>query len=329
MTTDMGTTDMGTTGRSPWHAGERAVQARLGVRDRMEEVGRRVIRDRMPDQHRAFFAELPLLFAGAVDGEGRPWAGVLAGRPGFITAPDPQTLTVAARPGFGDPLAGLLNEGAPVGLLGIMLHNRRRNRANGWIVASSAEGFAVTVEQSFGNCPKYIQARTAELTPAIDRIAEPRPVRSAEALDPADAALIAGADTLFIASHFAAEPGAPGRGVDLSHRGGRPGFVRVEDGRTLVFPDYAGNFFYNTIGNLLAEPRCGMLFPDFERGDTLHLTGRAEILWDAPEAAAMAGVERLVRVRIDRLVRVAGALPFRWTFVDPSPALDRIGDWPG
>ncbi len=59
---------------SPFHAGEQQVQARLGVRDKIETFARRVVRDHMPDQHREFYAKLPFMLIGSVDDRGRPWA---------------------------------------------------------------------------------------------------------------------------------------------------------------------------------------------------------------------------------------------------------------
>ena len=61
-------------------------------------------------------------------------------------------------------------------------------------------------------------------------------------------------------------------GADISHRGGRPGFVRV-DGDVLTIPDFRGNRYFNTLGNLIAEPRASLLFVDFETGDLLQLQG--------------------------------------------------------
>jgi predicted pyridoxine 5'-phosphate oxidase superfamily flavin-nucleotide-binding protein len=108
-----------TVSRSPFHAGEAAVQDRIGVRVRQEEVGRRVIRDFMPDQHRSFFEQLPLMLIGGLDERARPWASVLTGPPGFMTSPDSRRLQVKAQPASGDPLAGSIRVGTPLGLLGI------------------------------------------------------------------------------------------------------------------------------------------------------------------------------------------------------------------
>ena len=73
---------------TPFHSGERAVQARLGVRDKAEQIGQRMIRDHMPDEHRAFYASMPYLLVGSVDRDGQPWASMLFGQPGFVASPD-------------------------------------------------------------------------------------------------------------------------------------------------------------------------------------------------------------------------------------------------
>lgn len=309
---------------SPFHAGERALQARAGMRERIEQSGRRAIRAFMPDQHRELFAKLPMLVVGSLDARQRPWASALFGRPGFISSPDPQTVTVAAQAIAGDPTATNLTTGAAVGLLGIELETRRRNRVNGTVTRAGKSGFAVRVEQSFGNCPKYIQLRKPVFA------AEPSPDAGSYAARAEGALLsiratelVRRADTFFIAT-------AAAEGVDVSHRGGKPGFVRVteQDGRTvLTSPDFSGNFFFNTLGNLLLNPRAGMVFVDFASGGLLLLTGEADTLWDGPERAAFAGAERLLRFRVTEGVRIDGATPLRWSAPEPAPQLVATGSW--
>jgi predicted pyridoxine 5'-phosphate oxidase superfamily flavin-nucleotide-binding protein len=116
---------------SPWHRGEREVHRRLGVSEEIEAIGGHNIRPFMPDQHRLFFAQLPFMLVGSVDRTGRPWASLLSGRPGFVQSPDPRLLHVAALPAPGDPLVEALVPGARVGMLGIELPTRRRNRSTG------------------------------------------------------------------------------------------------------------------------------------------------------------------------------------------------------
>jgi uncharacterized protein len=308
---------------SPFHEGERLLQERLGVRDKIEMIGSRIIRDFMPDEHREFFTHLPWLLVGSVDADRRPWASVLSGAPGFATSPDPQILVLAARPVPGDVLADHLRVGASLGFLGIELHTRRRNRMNGTVIEASAGRVVVHVEQSFGNCPKYINRKT--LARRAAGAGQAAPVVGS-ALDGRAREIVARADTLFIASsHLSVGGPGPGDGVDVSHRGGRPGFVRVEADGTLTIPDYFGNFLFNTLGNIERDRRAGLLVVDFGSGDLLQLTGEAWIDWDAPEIAATPGVQRLVRVRPAAVRVLAGAFPFTAEVIDSAPQLDTIG----
>ena len=311
---------------SPFHAGEQAVQERLGVRDKLESFGRRVIRDYMPEQHRQFFGLLPFLVIGTVDGEGRPWASILAGPAGFVSSPDARSLRIAAKPLAGDPLQATLHEGADVGILGIQLETRRRNRLTGRVAAVTADGFEVTVRQSFGNCPQYIQTRAVTFAPRRGAAAGP-PAHDGDRIDAGAKALIERADTLFIATAYADGSDEPAQGADVSHRGGKPGFVHVEDDRTLVFPDYSGNLHFNTIGNIQLNPRAGLLFMDFERGDVLYLTARAEVVWEGEAVRAFAGAERLLRFAVERVIRVEASLPLSFAFGEYSPFLDATGSW--
>jgi predicted pyridoxine 5'-phosphate oxidase superfamily flavin-nucleotide-binding protein len=293
----------------------------------MEVVGRRGIRSFMPDQHREFFAELPFLLVGSLDAGGQPWASVLAGPPGFVSSPDPRHLEIGARPLPGDPLAETLRAGAAVGLLGIQPHTRRRNRMNGTVAAVTPQGFQVAVEQSFGNCPKYIQAREAKFVGGAT--GSPGPAHHADSLDLAMGRMIRAADTFYIATAYAG--GDAGRltshGVDVSHRGGKPGFVRVDDERALTVPDFLGNFFFNTLGNLAVSPRAGLLFMDFASGDLLHLACAAEIIADSPEVRRFQGAQRLLRFHVRQALRVERALPLRWGAAELSPVLAETGSW--
>jgi uncharacterized protein len=299
-----------------FHPGEQAAQARYGVRERLAEVGRNVIRSAMPLQHRELFARLPFVALASVDPPGQPQATLLAGPvPGFVTSPDESTLRIAALPQRDDPLAALLALGAPLGVLGIDLTTRRRNRANGHIAAIDAGGFTVRVRQSFGNCPKYIQARELQAqAPGADAVA---PMRS-DRLRGTPLALMQRADTFFIATHAAGERASGGS--DISHRGGRPGFVQVgDDGRILTWPEFAGNLYFNTLGNLLQQPRAAIVVPDFEKGHLLHIAGRCSIDWAGSDVEAFAGARQMVRMSIDRVLWRPGAWPLRWRLNEPSP----------
>ncbi len=280
------------------------------------------IRDWMPDQHRLFFAQLSILFVAVPDEAGWPMATALAGPPGFVSSPDGRTLHIGASPSWDDPAGAGLRVGALAGLLGIDLGTRRRNRANGIVLAVDGHGFTVGVRQSFGNCPQYIQAREVEGGAAPNRAGA---TEHLDGLDSQACALIAGTDTFFVASGSGTDGGDAG-GLDMSHRGGRPGFVRV-DGDVLTIPDFRGNRYFNTLGNLLLDPRAGLLFVDFASGGLLHLQGRAELDWDGGAASDFAGAERLWRVRVTAGWRRPGALATRWAFRGYAPTTERTGRW--
>jgi predicted pyridoxine 5'-phosphate oxidase superfamily flavin-nucleotide-binding protein len=282
-----------------FHPGEQAAHALAGVAE-----PRAAIRAWMPDQHRAFFGLLPVLPVATVDAQGAPVATILTGTPGFIASPDPNTLTIAAHPNPDDPAAPLLVPGAPVGLLGIDLATRRRNRANGTIRCIGPEGLVVSIEQSFGNCPQYIHTRFVR-----QATANPGPIELLTGLDTGARSVIGLADTVFVASASGTGAGAMG-GVDISHRGGGPGFIAV-DGDTLTIPDFRGNHYFNTLGNILLNPRAALLFVDWPTGSLLHLSGRADIMWD--DARDVAGAERLWRLHVTAGWRQDSVLPLRWT----------------
>jgi ferredoxin-NADP reductase/predicted pyridoxine 5'-phosphate oxidase superfamily flavin-nucleotide-binding protein len=307
---------------SPWHAGERALQQKIGVAERMEVAGQKFIRDHMPDQHRDFYQQLPFLLVGAVDAEGRPWATLLEGPQGFVTSADPKHLALAVEPDPQDPASPGLRAGDAVGLLGIELHSRRRNRVNGVITQASAGLLEIAVEHAFGNCPQYIQQRTYGRSPSDP--ASRAPVQALAALDAGAAEMITGADTFFVASYVTHDDGQ--RSVDVSHRGGRPGFVKV-DGNRLTIPDYAGNLHFNTLGNLQSNPRAGLLFVDFDTGDVLQLSGRTELILESPLIAAFEGAERLWNVDVERVVRRPAAVSLRWRFEEFAPTSLMTGTW--
>ncbi|MCR6480037.1 pyridoxamine 5'-phosphate oxidase family protein [Variovorax sp. ZS18.2.2] len=315
---------------APFHAGERALQLHAGSREQMAVAGPRVIRDYMPDQHREFFAQLPFVVVGSLDANLQPWASVLAAPAGFAHSPDATHLRIDALPAAGDPLAGQLAQGAPLGLLGIEPQTRRRNRMNATVESLDATGFMLEVQQSFGNCPRYIQAREPVFVPTRTDSA------SAQWLDTLDLdaqRLIGSADTLFIATAYpdevaaGDEADARSHGVDVSHRGGRPGFVRVDEGGVLTVPDFNGNRFFNTLGNLLAHPRAGLLFIDYDNGELLHIAATAELVLDGPELAEFEGAERLLRLHVEHALRRPAALPLRWGDAQLSPHLAGTGHW--
>jgi ferredoxin-NADP reductase/predicted pyridoxine 5'-phosphate oxidase superfamily flavin-nucleotide-binding protein len=324
---------------SPFHRGEQAIQSRLGVRDRMERFGSRVIRDHMPAQHQEFYGQLPFIFAGHADKDGWPWASILFNSPGFIHSPNAKTLDIQANPIQGDPLAETLNEwslekenlenGVRLGLLGVELTSRRRNRLAAHVTRYSDDGVQLEIDQAFGNCPQYIQTRELEmLDPST---LPPASVKNIAVLDDEAQTLIANSDTFFVASYIKSDDrnnnSSASEGADVSHRGGQAGFVRVDNKHTLTIPDYLGNNHFNTFGNFVENSKAGLLFIDFESGHILTLTGTVEIIWNSSETKYFEGAERLWKFHIDHGRWIHNSLPLRWKLDEFSPNSLLTGTW--
>ncbi|MFI8236039.1 pyridoxamine 5'-phosphate oxidase family protein [Streptomyces sp. NPDC085866] len=318
---------------SVYHAGSRALQDLVGVRDRADHVGRSLGQDIKPVAA-AFLDIQPLLVVGAADPEtGRVWASALTGTPGFVRATGPRQMSVVVdtapltgrrqngRPQGArgtarattdgrhpnddliDPLATALHmPGAAIGTIALDPRTRRRMRLNGRL-RPTARGFAVEADQVFSNCPKYIQRRESYETVA-DR--EPGTPRTGTRLTPAQAEFVTAADTFFLAT---VHPG----GADVSHRGGNPGFVQVRSPHELSWPDYSGNAMFLTLGNLRTDPRAGLLFLDWTTGTVLQLTGEAHTEFTADG-------ERTVRFTVTEAIETPAALPLRWSAPEYSPA---------
>jgi predicted pyridoxine 5'-phosphate oxidase superfamily flavin-nucleotide-binding protein len=305
-----------TTSVSAYHEGEQAVQRLAG--EGHEGWGSPMFGPEIPRGFVPFLQAQQMLIVGAPDGDGAVWCGILTGPTGFATALDELTVRIDAVPGPGDPLGPALHEERPFGVLAIEPHRRRRIRLNGRARREGAR-LLMRTEQVLGNCPKYIQARDL----VVEAGQAPGEARWDTVLSPAQQDWIGAADTFFIASH------SPRHGADASHRGGGAGFVTVLDERRLVWPDYFGNSFYMTLGNIELNPVCGLLFVDWERGDTLQLTGRGRIDWSGDRARPVPGALRLVEFEVDRVVQIPAASRLRWRYQSPSPVNPPVAPVPG
>ena len=292
--------------RSPFHDGEIAIQQSLGIAAEVDQLGRRMIRDHLPEQHQKFYGQLPYLVVGSSDQQGQPSASLLTGTPGFISSSNPESIQIQTTPIPGDLLNDNLKTNAAIGLLGIDLSRRRRNRATGRIsqISNTGDGFTLAIDQTFGNCPQFITKRDVEQwSQRLTQGPWHDPV-TVKQLSVANQKLIEAADTFFIASHYTGDADNPSNGTDVSHRGGEAGFVTVENASTLVIPDYAGNMHFNTLGNLSKNPQAGLLFVDFENGDYLQLSGEIEIIWSGDDVTQFAGAQRLLKFRLQQALSI-------------------------
>ena len=274
-----------------YHKGELEVQRREGVAANAERIGRSIHRE-IPELARRFAEERRFAIVGAADGNGRVWATLLQGAPGFLSVTATDRLRVAARPTPGDPLAEALAAPADVGLLLIEPASRRRMRLNGRARPDDSGGLEIDTREVYANCPKYIHPRVVTLPEPTDRTRRDHGDR----LTPSQVRWLSTADTLFIATRHTQA------GADVSHRGGDPGFVRVPDARHVLLPDYSGNMMFNTLGNIAADGRAGLLLLDFASGRTVQLTGRATISWDPALVATFGAAERVLQLEVEAVV---------------------------
>ena len=311
---------------SPFHAGELELQTRLGRKERLDPIARKIFRPFMPEQHRTFFSELPFIVAGSVDQQGRPWASILFGEPGFVSSPDNKSLQIETTVLDVDPFFQNAANGAPIGFVGLELPTRRRNRVNGLSKGFDGKVLGIEVTQSFGNCPQYIHTRDLEF------VRNPRDNtqiarETFTTFRASHIELISQADTFFVASYNPQDDARDTGGVDVNHRGGKPGFIRV-DGNTLTIPDFIGNFIFNTFGNFLVNPKAGLLFIDFDTGDLMQLTGTVELNWDATEdIKAFKGAERSWTFTLDSGHVLKAASPLQFRDGEMSPSVSVTSDW--
>lgn len=299
----------------------------------------------------------PLLAIGTVDSQKRPWTTVWGGESGFARSLgsgivgikatvdrkfDPVVATLLGGKDDGE----VVREEAPgrmISGLAIDLMKRKRMKLYGRMVAGalmkpdvrdeegmeteeqdkneeqedwdSGEGeiqLVQKIEQSLGNCPKYLNKK--EIRPARPR---PRLVERGKKLPVEAIKLINKADLFFISSS------REDYDMDTNHRGGPAGFVRVisnqSDGAEIIYPEYSGNRLYQTLGNLTVTPLAGLVFPDFDTGDVLYLTGRTEILAGKEAAEYLPRSNLAVKVKIGEGIFVKEGLAFRGTPDEPSP----------
>lgn len=297
------------------HIGELLVQRRAGVDHEATRLAGMVQPAGLSPGMRGFLNARSFVAVVGRDRDGRLWTSALVGPPGFLQAPSSGEIVISAAPMAGDPLCEL-PPGQKVGLIGMEFAARRRLRVNGILESAAPGQLAICVEQAFGNCPRYIHRRLlADKDTSLT--SGTRSSRTGTGLLPDEVGLILSSGTFFLGTIN------PGRGADASHRGGNPGFVRV-DGSTLWWPDYPGNNLFNSLGNLALNPEAALLFLDFDHGRTLQLSGTAKIEWgEAGRPGDDGDTGRLVRFSPER-VSSGQRLPIHQVAFEPSPYIPQV-----
>ncbi|KAF1828960.1 hypothetical protein BDW02DRAFT_191707 [Decorospora gaudefroyi] len=317
----------------PWNAGEEKMHKllRIPAQDNPTSTG-------LTPQAFFMFQRAPLLALGTLDAESRPWTTLWGGEPAFSEPLGEGFIgTRTFVDGKNDPVVRALvgdaekeailqsKEGLKlVAGLAIDLMTRKRVKIAGRMIAGTLRDMNVDAEsrpgtkqeqiqlvtkitQSLGNCPKYLNQY--EIQPAF--IAAELASQSSW-LSEKGQALIANSDMFFLVTSTEDD-------MDVNHRGGPPGFVRIISPTQIAYPEYSGNRLYQSLGNLQLNSKIGVTFPNYKTGDVLYTTGTAEILVGADAAALLPGSNLAVKITIDEARYVAHGLPFRGTRKQPSP----------
>ncbi|KAF9458769.1 hypothetical protein BDZ94DRAFT_1239728 [Collybia nuda] len=324
-----------------WHLGERIVHKKLWADDPRVSQQFHWIDGDLPDEHAKFHTRcLPFLPLTTLDAQGRPWGSILAGRdgkPGFIQNPRYSVLTMEAKVWPGDPLLESLKAVGPVGEMlvagiGVEYSTRRRNKFAGkmtkWGHDNGTYNLSLIVNETIGNCPKYINVRDLiphSTSPSID--SQRLQLLPGERLPKSVIDFIHECDTAFVGTTYeapASEAALYPSHVGMNQRGGRKGFIRVmpSNGRTVVLPDYSGNRMMTSFGNIEATPLASLTFVSFTTGEILYITGTAQNLYDREAQKLMPFQDRLTTIHATGYTYVKDALPVRQrpeTTVEYSP----------
>ncbi|PNS21714.1 hypothetical protein CAC42_1568 [Sphaceloma murrayae] len=323
-----------------WHQGEVEMHRRLRVPEQDNPAA-----PMLTPQAAALLPRAPLLAIGTLDDKGRPWTTVWGGDTGLaqslgnstigIRTPVAATLDPVIELLIGNAADGeVVKEEAQARLvsgLTIDLLTRKRVKIAGSMVAGALnriktsdevaqvgtdEGEAVLqlvvrINESLGNCPKYINKK--EITSSSPR---PRLVSDTIPLPLKALDLLQTSDLFFLSTTHS------GYDMDTNHRGGPPGFVRVlenDDKTILVYPEYSGNRLYQSLGNMITNPQVGICFPDFATGNCLFVSGSTEILVGKDAASLITRSNLAVKITVEAARFVEGVLPFRGTSGESSP----------
>lgn len=298
------------------HEGELHVQRMRNAPADQSSYISGAINDEMSHQHVDYYRQLQFLPISALDTSGTPWVTILCNP--TITAPKDELLLVTARVNPVDPfvVAVCASEGRPIQFAGVGIDFRRRSRVkiagtvDSATVTTVSEGeqylnIALQTNEHMGNCPKYItirQLRPLPRTPTTASFQKHLPTQALELLEKAS--------TIFISTrHHDQDERESDMGCN--HRGGPKGFVRYfedENGGHLVLPDYSGNRFYQSLGNVETDPVMGLAIPDFTTGDLLQVSGRARNLFNEQAEKIMPGATLITLVSVDSAILTRGAL---------------------
>lgn len=300
---------------SKYHKGELLAQELAGE-TRQAEFNGQAISNSIIEGALHFITEQEYVIVSIVDNQNNIWTSVLSGERGFMNAPDPKTILInkaVTDITEEDIFWKTLKKSNKIGMLIIELASRRRIRINGVVSHLDQNIVRIKVQEAYPNCMKYIQRRhiVDRKSWSNDNIEDST---YGITLNSYQKELITSSDTFFIGS-------ADTKGnLDVSHRGGNPGFVELVGDNTIRIPDYKGNSMFNTFGNFMLNDHAAAVFWDFKHGKLLQMIGTANIHWDNPSTEKQtAGTGRYWEFKLTKWMEQKIGRDFTWEFLDYSP----------
>ena len=299
-----------------FHKGELALQKRFNAKHNPKKV-ELLLRDSIVNTAIPFIENQTVAICSVHDKDGNIWASMLIGNTGFLKVVNDKLLRInlnQLQNTRNDISLSLINKHTKIGLLFIDTANRIRFRLNGF-AAIFEDRIEVNVEESYPNCPKYIQQRTITF-PEKTSANENDNIKKGTTLTESHRTWIKNADTFFLGSMN------NNGNMDASHRGGPSGFIQLLEDDTLKIPDYVGNNLFNTLGNFLQYPKSGLLFVDYINGHTLQLSGTVSLLFDqetANDLQITTGTGRYWLFRPEQWIETLKHHDVNWDFISFSP----------
>lgn len=298
-----------------FNSGELAVQQMADEQAIAARVGR-MIGDSLAPHAVTFIREQQLVVVATTDKKGQMWASAFVGELGFLDVPNPQTIHINKHLLKGqqdDLLFENMEHNPQAGLLFFDPVNRRRYRANG-LLSDTLTHLVLDVREAYPNCPKYIQQRILTFKDKPGVVSSL--IQAGQDILPEHIDWIRRADTFFMATQ-----GIDGKS-DASHRGGQEGFIQITPDQQLLIPDYPGNSLFNSLGNIKENPHAGLLFINFDTGDTLQLSGSAGLEFGKQEEELLqqsGGTGRYWSFKPQSWRFQAAAVPVSSDFIGFSP----------
>jgi uncharacterized protein len=252
---------------SVYHDGERYIQEQMGVRDKSDSLSSMIYHE-MPVVAAQFLESLNFAVVTFSTSNQELFSSVLFDINSFITILHTKEIVINLEKSSFIPDNILGEKNLNIGLLGLEFENRMRIRVNGKGKIEDNKLFLV-IDEVYSNCPKYINDR--KIVGKVDFFNDSILDKYTTLVNECKK-IIENSDTFFIATNH------ENKGSDISHKGGKKGFLKIISPTQLEFDDFPGNNMYNTLGNIYTNPNISILIVDFASNDILHINGHAKII---------------------------------------------------